>query len=377
MSGDEVTQARWALSVVVTDEFLNTFAANGIGDGVEVSEFTQAFHVPMLGSVELSVGMAIVGVTFRTDPRQDGRLHATVTATGHLRILGDMPMDLPGPARVRGEVLVEPVIRLDPDGTFTAVLDLPGSELVAMHFDGVDGIEGDAEVQAQMGQMLFATLGGELFAALAEQMGPVGLVLGPEQGRVFEELGVRSGPAELELADGHLTVGLMAVDGLGGHAEVEQVTGRRLRVGVAAGALSALVARLAEDSLGVPLPVDLDVSARERRVGTSVRNQRLLDSPLLPDLRLDWRTTIRPRLVGDEVEFGLREAWVELPLVPAPVNRLSRWVGGLASRAPLHLRIPARTAVPVRPDSDRRMDVSIAGLDVGDDGVTLVVDAHL
>lgn len=377
MTLDDGTDARWALSVVITDEFLNTFAVNGIGEGVEVAEFVQTFHVPMLGAVELAVGMSIVGVEFRMRAGDEDRLHATVSAAGHVRILGEVPMDLPGPARVRGEVLVPPIVRLDPDGTFTAVLDLPSSELVAMHFDGVDGLEGDAAAQAQMGEMLFATLGGELFAALAQQMGPVGLVLGPEQGRVLDELGVRPGPAELEVADGHLTVGLRAVPHLHGHAEVERVVGRRLRVGVAAGALSALVARLAEDTLGVPLPVELDVSARERRVGTSVRNPRLVDSPLVPDLRLDLRTTIRPRLVGDEVEFSLREAWVELPLVPDPVNRISRWFGGLAARAPLHVRMPARTTVPVRPDSDRRMDVSISGLDVGDDGVTLIVDAHL
>ena len=377
MPSHPVPDAKWALSVVVTDEFLNALAVNGIGVGIEAAEFRQTFHVPMLGAVDLSVGMTIVGVHFEMHERHGGRLHATVSAAGHIRLHGDAPMTLPGPAIVRGEILVEPKIGFAPDGAFTAVLDLAGSELVAMHFDGIEGIDGDADAQAQMGQLLFATIGGELFKGLAEQMGNVGIVLGADQGRVLGELGVATGPADVEVADGHMVVGLPAVHGLHGHAEVEQMTGRRLRVGVAAGALSALVSRLAEESLGVPLPIDLEVTARDRRVGTSIRNPRLVESSVLPDLRPDLRTTIRVRLDGDQIEFGLREAWVELPLVPAPVNRLGRWLGGIASRAPLHLRFPAHASIPVRPDSDRQMNVTVTGLDVGDDGVTLTVDAHL
>lgn len=367
----------WALSAIVSDQFLNAMALTGLGGGVVVDEFRQSFGVPMMGTVELAVSMTITEVHFEMRAADRGKLRATVSAAGHVRLLGDVPVDLPGPARVRGEVLVSPRVRVGKDGSFTAVLDLPRSKLVATHFDGVDGIDADADALAQMGEMLFTAVGGELFAGLAERMGVLGLQLDGGLGQVFLEAGCRPGPAKIRVGDGRMFVGLAAIDGLDGDADPGEPEGVSLGVGVAAGALSVLASRVVEDRLGLPLPLELEVTAHERRVGTVVRNRRLVDTSILPDLRANWRTTLRPRLIDDQIEIGLRAAWVEVPFLPPVVNQVSRWFGGAASRAPLAVRVPSRTAVPVRPGSEHLMAVAVSRLDVGEHGVHLVIDAHL
>ena len=52
--------AGWALSTVVSEAFLNAIAAEGVGDGVEVAGFRQAFNLPMLGALDLGVDLRIV-----------------------------------------------------------------------------------------------------------------------------------------------------------------------------------------------------------------------------------------------------------------------------------------------------------------------------
>lgn len=368
----------WALSATVTEEFLNALARNGVGPGIEATELRQQFNLPMLGAIDLGVTMTIVEVVFSMLTERDNRLHASIRATGDVKIYGDSMMPaLPGLARVRGDVLVTPHIEYRADGSFVAVLDLAGSELVGMVFEGIDGVEANLEAQEMMGQMLFAAVGGELFSGLAEQMGSVGIELEPHDAVVFEELGVERMPAYVEILDGRMVVGLRAVEGLEGHASSAGLGATGVAVGVAAGALSALANRLAADTLGAPLPFDLDVTARDDRVGARIRNQRLVESGLLPDLRTGFRSTVRPRLAGDRLEISLREAWVELPLVPSAVNRLSRWVGGVASLAPLSVSIPAHVEVPVRPDSEAHLALRITDLAVGRDGVAFEVEAHL
>ena len=49
----------------------------------------------------------------------------------------------------------------------------------------------------------------------------------------------------------------------------------------------------------------------------------------------------------------------------------------VASLAPLNVSIPAHTTIPVRPDSDATLAMSIVGLEVERDGVAFVVEAHL
>lgn len=375
---DEFSTHHWALSAVVTEEFLNTLARNGIGDGVEAAEFRQQFNLPMLGSLDLGIRMVIVGVEFAMHESNVDRLAAVIRATGEITFYGDTMMPaMPGLARVRGDVMVRPHVEFRSDGGFVAVLDLAGSELVGMKLEGIDGVETDADAQEMMGQMLFAAVGGELFEGLAAQMGSIGLELGPDQGHVFGELGVEPGPADVAVHDGAMTVGLPAVPGLEGRAEAERVNGQRVGVGVAAGALSALANRLAADVLGVPLPFEFDVIARDDRVGSRVRNQRIINLPFVPDLRPGLRSTVRPRLTGDQLELSLREAWVELPFVPPVVNRLTRFVGGAASLAPINVSIPAHASLPVHPGNGATLDVAIVGLEVERDGVAFVVEASL
>lgn len=377
-SDDERTAERWALSAIVSEQFLNALARSGVGDGIEAEEVRQEFNLPMLGSVDVGVAMVIVEVTFAMSSEHPDRLLATIRATGEVTFHGDTAMPaFPGVARVRGDVLVAPKVEMQPDGRFLAILDVAGSELVSMAFEGVDGLDTDADAQEVMGQMLFAAVGGELFGTLADQLGSVGLELEPEEGARLFELGVRPGPADLRVDDGSITVGLVAADGVEGRASVQPVSGAALGVGVAAGALTALTNRLATEAVGVDLPFDLDVIARDERVGTLIRNKRLVDLPFVPDLRPGIRSTVAPRLVGDRLELGLRAAWVELPFVPPAVNRFHRFLGGAASMAPIGVSIPAHVSLPARPGSEHRLDVRVTGLTVQRDGVELVVRARL
>jgi hypothetical protein len=367
--------------MVVSEEFLDGLSRAGIGDGVVVTPLRNTFQLPMMGAIELTLSMTIVGVTFEMRPEHGGRLLATIRASGTLEVHGDAPMPiLPGVARVRGDVLVDPVVRLDPDGSFIGILDVEGSDLVEIELEGIDGLQHDAEIQRQLSEMLFATIGGELFAGLAERLGSVGLEFGPERGRALLDLGVAPGPADITIRDGSMVVGLRAMHGLAGAAHPVEVEGGRLGIGVASGALAALVGQLVRDRYGMELPFELDVDTQERHVGGRIRNTRLLDGRRVPDLRPGVRYTIRTHLEGDVVELMLREAWLEVPsVVPAAgsINRVNRWIGGVAARASLAVRVPARASFPVRPGSTASMRVSVVGLDVDDDGVEVTVDARL
>ncbi|MEZ5322111.1 MAG: hypothetical protein R2698_08580 [Microthrixaceae bacterium] len=372
---DEGSDPQWALCAVVTEDVLNRLADHGIGDGLTSGEIRRRFELPMLGAVDLGLVMTIVGVRFEMSSRHGDRLAATIRATGAVSFHGDTAMpEMPGLARVRGEVLVRPVVELDEDGSFRAVLDLANSELVGVVLEGIDGSDADSQTQEMMGQMLFAAVGGELFGALASQLDSVGLELDPDQGRHLSEMGVAPGAADVVVGDAVMTVGLRAVPGLDGVATATPVDGRRIGVGVAAGALTSLVNRLVADAMGSPLPFECDVIARESRVGTRIRNRRLVDLPYLPDLRPGLRSTIRPELSHGRLHLRLREAWVELPWVPAPVNRFNRMLGGAAAVTDLGITLPARIALPARQGSEVMVDAEVVELDVGRDGVQLVVE---
>lgn len=370
------TGSVWAASIVVPQEFLNGLARSGIGEGLETERFSNTFQLPMMGPVILNVGMTITGVTFEMRAEHPDRLCATIHAAGSVAFGGENPMPgLPGVARVRGDVLVAPVVELHEDGTFRAGLDVAGSELIAVKLEGIDGLDHDAVAQTQMSEMLFAAVGGELFGGLADQLGMVGIDLDAESSLPIVELGVRRGPAVIRVEDGRLVIGLVGVDGLDGHADIVDVTGHRVGVGLASESLSVLCARIASDAIGGPLPWELGVDTSDRRLGARVRSPRLVDSERLPDLRSSLRVTLRPRLVGSEIEIGVREAWIEFPsIIPPVINRLNRWVGGVAARAPLTVRVPATAELPVRPGSDTLMEVVVTAIDVADHGVAAKFD---
>jgi hypothetical protein len=70
-------------------------------------------------------------------------------------------------------------------------------------------------------------------------------------------------------------------------------------------------------------------------------------------------------------------------LVPPVVNQFNRWLGGVAARVPeqlvgpLAIRLPATVQVPVRPDSDQTMAITVAGLKMIDGGVEVVLETDL
>ena len=378
MAADPAPGPAWALSLTVPEVFLDELAHAAVGDGIEVAAFRNVFQLPMMGPLELAVSMTITEVSFAMRSEHPDALLATVRASGRVEVLGDSPMPvLPGVARVRGDVLVQPVVELREDGTFRAVLDLPAGKLVAMELEGIDGLEADADAQRQLSQMLFAAVGGELFEGLAANLGQVGIDLDAEQAELVRRLGVRVGPADLAVHDGRLVLGLPAADGLVGRAEEVAVRGCAFGVGLSSTALEVLTVAAAASQLPGVLPVEVDLETSARRVGARVRSTRLVGSPFLPDLRSALRTTLRPRLVGDRIEVSLREAWVELPsLVPDVVNRFNRFVGGAVSRAQLSVELPASVTLPARPGSDREVELTVTDLDVDAGGVSAVVRAR-
>ena len=242
----------WALAAAVTEEFLNHLAAEAIGPGLPPNELRQEFNIPMLGPVDLTVRLQIVSVRFTMRAEDEGKLRATIGARGEVEFNGDMAMPpLPGAAIVNGEVLVDPIVEFKPSGRFRAVLDLKNSQLIGMGFEGFEGVDTDADMAAQMGNMLFAAVGGELFEALAAGMDTTGLELEPSEGQYLSELGVAFGSAEFAIEDGLMTVGLPALPGVEGRAEPTPVFGHRLGVAIAAGALTSLVNQLASPQLGL------------------------------------------------------------------------------------------------------------------------------
>jgi hypothetical protein len=378
MTAERASHRRWALSLTVPEPFLEELARAAVGDGIEVAAFRNVFQLPMKGPLELSVSMTITGVSFAMRAEHPDALLATVRANGRVEVLGDSPMPvLPGVARVRGDVLVRPVVELRDDGGFVAVLDLPAGELVSMELEGIDGLEADADAQRQLSQMLFAAVGGELFEGLAANLGQVGIDLPAVDAAILGRMGVRPGPADLTVHDGRLVLGLPATDSVVGEAEEVAVRDSAVGVGLSATALEVLTVAAAASQIPGVLPVEVDLETSARRVGARVRSTRLVGSPLLPDLRSSLRTTLRPRLVGGHIEVSLREAWVELPSpVPDVVNRFNRFMGGALSRAQLAVKLPSRVTLPVGTEADRHVTLAVTSLDVDAAGVSAVVEAH-
>lgn len=368
----------WALSLTVSEEFLNAIAEDGIGAGVTVEPLRQTLSLPMLGDVDLTMGMTIIGVTFSMVAEHHGRLLASIRAAGSLELHGDSPLPSPpGRAIVRGDVLVTPVVEFLPDGGFRAVLDLPGSDLVGMHFEGFEGSETDNDTSAAMGQMLFATVGGEMFSGLASHMGVLGLELGAEEAGLLSLAGVRPAAGDIRVLDGRMVVGLPGVDGLDGHAEPASPGADGLGLGVADGAMAAVVVAASGLTLGVDLPVDLDFSSDQRGVGGRLRNRRLVQHRFVPDLRAGLRYTVATRLVGDRINVSLREAWIELPLVPPVVNQFSRVLGGAIGLAPLKFSLPSVFRLPTPGDGDDELVLTVSDLRGIDGGVTIGLDARV
>jgi hypothetical protein len=380
-----MTTGRSALIASVTEDLLNDVIAVVVGVGIPVDPLEQVVALPGMGDVDLRLELTVTGGRVEPRPDADGRVRAIATGLGVVSITGSaysgeeadagalgLP-EVPAPIPVRVEALIAPTIELRSDQTLALGLDLAGAELVSLLVDTDAAVPEGVEPVAWAGitqvvQVMFHSLGDDLWAALGEHVGEVGTELGPEIGSVLADLGVAVGRADVRVGSGTITVVFAATDETVGQAEPVPVAGKRVGVGLSASGLDHLGRLLLERVLGSSrLPFEVELEVGEQQLGGRLRNTRIFDR--LPDLRPSLRTEVRPRLVDGRLEVSLQAAWVELPsLVPSFVNDLSRRAGGLVSLAPMRVRFPSTIGVPVG-DSGDTVPVHVEELRLTSSGV--------
>ena len=381
---------RHALIASITQDLLNDLVLFAIGAGVPIDPLQRPVALPGMGEVDLHLALTVTGGSFDLRGDDDGRARVIVNGVGVVSVeasgfTGDQLEgeatgfpSVPAPIPVRVEALVDPALALRDDHTVQVGLDLSRAELVSLLVDPDAPVPDDVDPDTwtsltQMVQVLFSSMGDDLFASLGEHVGSIGMDLGPDVGLVLSQLGVKYGPAEVRVGSGTMTFALPANGECEGHAHPVPVAGKCVGIGVAASGVDHLGQLLVQRALGgMSLPFELDVELAEQQVGSRLRNARIFDR--LPDLRAALRADIRPRLVGGRFELSLQAAWVELPSVaPSFINDLSRRVGGLVSMAPMRLRFPAVIDAPLIPGSDDTIPVRVDDLRVTGDGVGVVL----
>jgi len=381
-----MTSERSALIASVTQELLNDVVLFAVGEGIPVEPLEQPVALPGMGEVDLSLALTVTGGRVDLRPDDGGRVRAVAFGVGVVEVrartytgeeagadaLG-LPQ-VPAPIPVRVEALLDPVVDLRPDHTVTVGIDLATAELVSLLVDPdaevPEGLDPDAWTSlTQMVQVLFHSMGSDLWAALGEHVGHLGAELGEDVGGLLQQLGVALGRAAVRVGSGTLTLAFAAGDHCSGRAEPVPVAGKRLGVGLCASGLDHLGRLLLERALGgTRLPFEIELDLGEQQLGGRLRNARVFDR--LPGLRPALRTEVRPRLLEGRLELALQAAWVELPaVVPSIVNDLSRRVGGLVSLVPARLRFPATIQLPVIPDSDDTLPIHVEELRVTSNGV--------
>lgn len=387
--------SEWAVCAAVTQEMLNDLVLFAVGAGVPLDPVETDVALPALGDVRLKVALTITGGTFDLRADDGGRVRVVVSASGEVEAKalgfdGDISSILPSgpvPIPVRVEALVDPVLELRDDFTMQAGLAIQGGELIGVTVDDdapvPEGMDPTTWVpMTQMVNMLFMTMGTQLWSGLGEHIGVVGTEVGADVGAILADLGVAVGRAEMEVAVGLLTVGLPANDDVVGRAAPVPVSGKGVALSLADSGVHRLAALLIPLALSpAPMPFEIEVDLGDQTVKGTLRQTRIM-SDSLPDLRLSLRTDIRPRLVDGRLELSLRAAWVELPAlgglagVTGLINDVSRRVGGLASLAPLQLKFPAVIQVPIgttQPDgTPDTIGVAIDDLRVTGDGLGVV-----
>lgn len=392
-----MTSTKWALCAAVTEEMLNELAALAVGEGVTLDQVETDVALPGMGDVRLRVTLTVKGGRFHLNADDGGRARVVVSAAGDVAVdaLGfegstapaaPMLPSAPAPIPILVEALVDPVVELHDDLTMTVGLAVEGGELVGVTVDAdapvPDGVDPDAWLpMTQMMNMLFSTMGEQLWAGLGEHVGVVGSDLGAEVGEVLADLGVATGRAEARIATGLMTIGMAAAPDVVGRATPEPVGGRRLAVSLARSGVDKVAELLLTTVAGDrPLPFEIQVDLADQQVRSTLRQTRVL-SERVPDLRLALRTDLRPRLTGGRLEMSVRAVWVEWPeLLPTfgltgAINELNRRVGGLLSFAPLRMRFPSVIRVPLGGDADGGSDavgLRIDDLRVSADGVGVV-----
>lgn len=389
---------KWAVCAAVTQEMLNDLVIFAVGEGVALDPVETDVALPAMGDVRLKVALTITGGTFDLRVDDGDRVRVVVTASGvvEARAAGFdgesapaspiMPSG-PVPIPVRVEALVDPVVELNADLSISAGLAVQGGELIGVTVDldapAPDGVDPDMWTpMTHMVNMLFASMGTQLWESLGEHVGVVGTDVGADVGGVMSALGVAVGRAEVSVGPGVLTLGLPASDGVVGRAVPMPIEGARVGVSLAETGVHELAALLIPLAMGDrPMPFDIRVDLGDQRVRGTVRQTRLLES--VPDLRFALRTDLRPSLVDGRLDISLQAAWVELPrlfggfALTDAINNVSRAVGTLASLAPLRLGFPSVIQVPIgttQPDgTPDTIGIEVNDLRVTGDGIGVVV----
>lgn len=347
----------------------------------------QQISLPAMGEVALRLALTVTGVRFECRGEDNGRARVTVSGFGDVavsgsgydgaRLSGDalgMPAP-PAPLPVRLVALCDPFARVNDDHSVSFGLTVKGAELVSLDVDREADVPGGVDADAwagilQMTSMMFASVGGELFAGLGEATGTVGLDLGSHVGSVLVELGVDLGEGDARVSSGMVSIGLPATERVRGRAVPVPISGHRAALSLATSGVDHMATRLLQAALGdVPLPVEIDIDLEDRRVAAGFRQPRVV-SDRFPDIRSRLHTDVSVQLRGGRIEVSLASAWVELPtLVPSFVNDFNRRLGELWSMAPIRYRLPKRLEFPLGGSGGTELAVNVDDLRVDPAGV--------
>ena len=179
------------------------------------------------------------------------------------------------------------------------------------------------------------------------------------------DLGMVEGPATITVASGLLSITAPGSADLVGRAVPVPVAGKRVGLAVSSSGVDVIAGLLLDRVAGDrSLPFDLEVDLGEQRVGSRLRQTRLLPERF-PDLRSAVRTDVSVRLSRGRLVLNVDAAWIELPpLLPRFVNDFNRRLGGLASLAPLRFAFPSTIPVPIGDGPDDQLPVVVDDLRV-------------
>lgn len=366
-----------AVALTLPAVALDLAAALAVGEGIHAGTVPHEMEVPVMGRIAATLDLTITGGTFTLAP--SSRPSVILAVRGAVRIGLDAEAPIPSPADPIDVVVTAEVpiaVTLNPTSV-TISLDVAGAEYRSAEVVASDG--GELGPVAQIAGMLLMSMGEDLFTSLAGSMGSLEESI---DGVPTADLGLATGPAEVLVGDGELYVGISPAVPSDQCAQ-PVVLGQRDQLHLGLAVAGSAVGPVLEWYLGRALggsPVPFEIETRMGSAGLSgrVRNQRILPGGF-PDVRPRMRSTIGVSLGDSTVDVTLTEAWVESPLLPRPVNRLNRQLGGLASSlvpkrltsvsVPSELRFPLPEAI----GGGAELSVTIAQLDFAHQHATVVV----
>ena len=217
---------KWAVCAAVTQDMLNDLVLYAVGEGVALDPVETDVAMPAMGDVRLKVALTITGGTFDLRADDGDRVRVVVAASGVVEAsavgfdgesapASPMMPSGPVPIPVRVEALVDPVVELRDDLTISVGLAVEGGELLGVTVDAdapaPDGVDPVTWVpMTQMVNLLFASMGNQLWDALGAHVGVVGTEVGADVGGVLSALGVAVGRADVSVGSGLLTLGIFS-----------------------------------------------------------------------------------------------------------------------------------------------------------------------